>query len=363
MNTVLCINGSDSMGHSGIQADVRTIKDFGGYAVTVVTSVTVQNSLGISCVHDLPSELVLGQVRAVYDESHPLAVKVGMVDNPDTIRGIRSEIVGCPFVICSPVILSSYGGLLMSADSIRAFCHHLLPICTLLVVKCADAELILGRHICTDADMKEAALSLHEMGAQWVLLRGGTYTEGRITALLSGADGAEPHFFSSVNIEGWQRHGVGGTLSTAIAARLSLGDDVPTAVGNAHNYMHCQVVYASARPRSLQPHNLYNRFMSLLADNYSSAHDVAYYASALSISTRYFSQITGAVCGRSPKRVIDDYLLRESIQLLTTTSLTIQQIAYQLGFSSQIAFAKFFKARKRCSPSSFRKGTDPELLP
>lgn len=361
MNTVLCINGSDSMGHSGIQADVRTIQDLGGYGVTAVTSVTVQNSMGISDVHELPSELVLGQVRTVYEDARPLAVKVGMVNDPATISGIRSEIVGCRHIVCSPVILSSYGGRLMSDASIRAYCQHLLPISTLLIIKCADAELVLGRQICTDADMKDAASALHEMGTEWVLLRGGTYTEGRIKALLSGDDGAETHFFSSVNTEGWQRHGVGGTLSTAIATRLAMGDDVPSAVSNAHGYMHCQVVYASAKPYSLQPHKLYNQFMSLLADNYSVAHDVAFYASRLSISTRYFSRITGAVCGRSPKQVIDDYLLRESIQLLTTTSLTIQQIAYQLGFSSQIAFAKFFRARRQCSPSSYRNGAYSDL--
>lgn len=96
MNTILCINGSDSMGHSGIQADIRTIKDLGGYAVTAVTSVTVQNHTGIRAVHELPSELVAGQIRAIYEEVRPNAVKVGMICDPHTIRIVRDEIVGCP---------------------------------------------------------------------------------------------------------------------------------------------------------------------------------------------------------------------------------------------------------------------------
>lgn len=344
------------MGHSGIQADIRTVKDIGGYAVTVVTSVTVQNSMGITDVYELPSELVVGQLKAVYEEVHPDAVKVGMINNPDTIRAIRNEIVGCRQIVCSPVILSSYGGLLMSNESIRSYCSNLLPICTLLIIKCTDAEIVLGRRISTDTDMLSAARELHDMGARHVLLRGGTYNVGRINALFYANDDNR-QFFSSVNIEGWQRHGVGGTLSTAIAMRLSLGDDVLEAVGNAHNYIHCQVVYKAPRHASVQPNAIYDRFMTLLADNYSTAHDVTFYADALNISTRYLAQITGNISGRSPKQIIDGYLLHESERLLNTTSFSIQQIANQLGFTTQVSFAKFFKSKKGCSPTFYRVKT------
>lgn len=350
MKKILCINGSDSLGDSGIQADIRTIKDLGGQAITVVTSVTVQNSKGIADIHELPAELVVGQLRASYEERHPDVVKIGLVNSAATIEGIRNEIVGCRCVVCSPVILSSYGGLLMSNEAIQAFSTHLLPLCKLLILKCTDAEILLGQRISTDADMQQAAEHLHAMGAEWVLLRGGTYREGRINALLSPSQ----TFFSSVNIEGWQRHGVGGTLSTAIASRLSQGDDVPQAVVQAHAYMHSQVVYASAKPQSLQLHALYDRFMSLLTERYASLHDVASYARELSISTRYLSQITHAVCGNTPKEIIDEQLIKASEQLLSTTTLTVQQISYRLGFPTQVAFAKFFKAKKGCSPSSYR---------
>lgn len=349
-HSCLCINGSDSMGNSGIQADIRTIKDLGGYAVTAITSVTVQNSQGITQIHELPPDLIVGQVRAIYEETHPDAVKVGMVNDAATIRGIRQEIVGCRNIVCSPVILSSYGGLLMTNDAIRAYCEHLLPICTLLIIKCIDAEIILGRRICTDSDMLDAARDLSEMGAHNILLRGGTYAEGRINALLWTDS---HHFFSSPNIQGWQRHGVGGTLSTAIAARLAMGDTVSQAVTSAHSYMHTQVVYKSSSPNGSE--TIYDRFMSLLADNYTTAHDVAFYANRLCISTRYFSQITNTVCGRSPKQIIDNYIVHHSEQLLKTTSLTVQQIANELGFPSQIAFAKFFKSKKGCSPTQFRR--------
>lgn len=351
---LLCINGSDSMGYAGIQADIRTVKDLGGNVTTVITSVTVQNSQGITHIHNLPAQLVMGQVRAIYDEAHPRVVKVGMVSDPETIKGVSQEIVGCQHIVCSPVITSSYGGLLMQEDSICAFCRYLLPLCTLLIIKCADAEVILGHRILTDEDMRHAACELKRMGASHILLRGGTYTEGRINALLyPSASGGT--FFSSVNIEGWQRHGVGGTLSTAIAARMAMGDEVPEAVSNAHRYMHTQVVYRADRSRSGRAgEGIYNRFMTLLSNHYSKAHDVWFYATELCISTRYLSQVTGSVCGRSPKQIIDDYILHQSEQLLLTTTLTIQQVAIALGFSSQMAFAKFFKSKKGCSPSYFK---------
>lgn len=355
MKTILCINGSDSMGHSGVQADIRTVKDFGGYAVTAVTAVTVQNNTNILGIHELPTDLVIEQIRAIYHEERPQVVKIGMINNAATIHAVRQEIVGCPLIVASPVILSSQGGCLMNNDSIMAFCKHLLPISTLLMLKCTDAEIILGRSITTDQDMTQAAKQLREMGAAWVLLRGGTYMEGRIKALLQGPDSET--FFSSVNIEGWQRHGVGGTLSTAIASHLALGEAVPLAVNHAHDYLHSQLVYSSqksVKSNVLQPQNLYNAFLSLLADKYRSEHSVTFYANQLSITTRYLSQITNHISGQSPKQIIDNYLLKEAEQMLTSTTQTIQEMSIALGFRSQVTFAKFFKAKRGVSPSAYR---------
>lgn len=350
---ILCINGSDSMGNSGIQADVKAAKDLGCYATTAVTSITVQNNTGIKDIHELPTELVEGQINAVYDDSIPNAIKVGMINNPEAIKSIRKYIVGCKNIVCSPVILASHGGCLMSNESIAALVRHIIPISKLLLLKCTDAGIILGRSISTDNDMVEAANALVDMGAEWVLLRGGIHMEGRINALLFSKTHQE--FFSSLNISGWQKHGVGGTLSTAIASRLALGDEITASISNAHSYLHSQVVYASQKnATSLRPNDLYNSFLSVVANNYHNAHDVAFYADKLSITTRYLSQITGDISGRTPKQIIDTYILQEAEQLLTTTTQTIQQISNTLGFSSQVTFAKLFRTKKGKSPSAFR---------
>lgn len=387
--TILSITGSDSTGGAGVQADIKTISALGAYAVTAISSVTMQNSSGIHSVYPLPPEIVVGQVRAVMDDVHPRAIKLGLVAHAATITALRDCIVGCPRIVCDPGILSSHGTRLMDDEALASLRRHLLPEVTLLMLRCSEAELLLNTRIATGDDMLRVARRLTEMGPQWVMLRGSQHAEGRLTALLYGTpeapDGvkAEPlqQFFSSYNIEGWQRHGVGGALSSAIATRLAFGDDVPTAIRHAHDYLHSQVVYAvepypsilpleSLRVNCAQdkrwpegqsqgirqrPAELYNRLLNLIAAHFRTAHDVAFYADRLAITPRYLSQVTRAVVEKSPKQVIDEYLLHETETLLRTTSLTIQEISWQLGFSSPVQLSKFVQKQRGCSPSQIRR--------
>lgn len=355
MLSILSINGSDSTGRSGIQADIKVVKDLGGYAMTAITSVTVQNSQGVTHVDHLPAEVVVGQVRAVYDECHPRAVKVGMVSDAETIRLLRDEIVGCRNIVCSPVIVASNGVRLMDDDSVRAYRHFLLPATRLLVMKSQDAEIILSMKILTDADMVEAAKLLHEEGAEFVLLRGSKHTQGRVTTLLY-ADG-NAHFFSSYNIIGWQRHGVAGSLSMALAVRLAMGDNIGDALQNAHEYLHNQIVYSvDTEDYGIRPQEFYNKFLSLIVQHHQSHHDVTFYADSLAITSRYLAQITRLVSEKTPKQIIDDYLLLQSKNLLQNTSMSIQEISDHLGFSSSILFTRFVKQREGVSPRAWRKG-------
>lgn len=354
MPTVLSINASSATPHAGIQADLRTITNLGAEAVAAITSVTtLAADSQQSEIQLLPAPLIEGQLRAIYAHGHPHAIKIGMLGEPETIRMVRQEVVGCQRIVCSLDILSSRGGCLMSNEAIHAYRQHLIPISALVILKCTDAEILLGRSISTDNEMTQAAQTLLEMGAEWVLLRGGTYIEGRINALLMSNGYSQR--FSSVNIVGWQRHGVGGILSAAIATRLAHGDNLPTAVRVAHDYLHSQVVYASPDTYDrLRPHELYNKYLSLVTELYRSAHDVSYYADRMAISTRYLSQVTATVSGRSPKQIIDSCLLHEAEQMLSTSTQSVQQISDYLGFSSQVTFAKFFKAKKGISPQSYR---------
>ncbi len=341
---ILSINGSDSTGQAGIGADIQTIAALGGYAVSAV-----------SCVGDysLPSDTVLKQVWDIISTLHPKAIKVGLVTDSETVRRLRDEVIACRRLVVAPGIFDADCKPMVSDDVVEATKRHLVPEALLLMLRCRDAEKMLGISIRTDDDMLEAARLLHEMGAEWVLLRGAHHIKGRLIALLYGQN--KTRFFSSYNTEGWQKHGVAGALSAAITTRLGMGDDVPTAVRNAHDFIHSQVVYAKPDETGGRSIDIYNRFVSLVAEHYRTAHDVAFYADRLCITTRYLSGVTDKVVGKSPKQIIADYIMSEAKTFLDTTCLTIQEIADRLGFSSQVLFCKFFKSQEKTSPSNYRK--------
>lgn len=354
MFPILTITGSDSTGGSGIQADIKTITALGGYALTAITSVTVQNNNGIRRIHNLPYDLVTEQVHSLMQETHPLAVKVGLVRDVNTIKALSEDIVACRNIVCDPGFLSSHGTQLVPDEAVEAVREYLIPMATLLLLRCNEAERLLGYTVATDDDMVRAARELLEIGAKAVLLRGGRQTDGMLTALLAMPE--ERTFYTSRNTDGWQRHGVGGALSTAIATRLAFGDDLKTAIKKAHDYMHRLVTY-SVKPYSKgeRPADLYNKFMSLIAANYRCEHGVAFYADAMAISTRYLSKITEKVMNRTPKQIIADYLMQEARAMLETSSLPIQEIADKLGFVSQSQFSNFFHAQQGHTPKNHRE--------
>lgn len=354
---ILSITGSDGTGASGIQADIRTITAMGGNAVTAVTSVTVQNSLGIDAFHDLPSDVVVGQVASLMADFHPRAVKVGMVRQAGLIRAVRNQIVGCRHIVCAPGLIDWHGRRLMSNEAIAEYVRVLVPEAEMLVVKCSEAELITGMTVGGEASMLANAKALLALGAKAVLLRGGHCAAGLLTALLLMAgDEEHPQFFTSPNTEGWQMHGVGGTLSSAIATRLAQGDDIPTAVANAHRYMRSQVVYsAESASHGIRQVEHYNRLMELVAKHHKQSRDVTFYAEQLHVTSRYLSEVTSRVAGKSTKQLIADYVMHEVEQRLLTTGATIQEIADDFGFVTQAAFAKFFRSKRGCSPSEFRE--------
>ena len=351
--TILTIGGSDSTGESGIQADIKTIAALGGRALTAVTCITLQREGRIAEITNLPAELVMNQVEAIISDAHPKAIKIGLVCDADVVRQIRNEVIACRNLVVAPGIYSSDGSQMADELTVAAIRKYLIPEARLLMLRCRDAEKMLGMSIATDDDMKLAASRLHDMGAEWVLLRGGQHTNGRLTALLCG-NGTQ-QFFTSYNTEGWQRHGVAGALSAAITTRLAMGDDVPTAIRNAHDYMHSQVVYAKVDDdRARRPVDIYNAFVSLVAEHYTRAHDVSFYADRLCITSRYLSQTTDKVVGKSPKLIIADYITSEAKTYLRTTRHDIKEIANCLGFASVSAFSKFFRKNEGQSPGEYR---------
>lgn len=352
---VLTINGSDAVGEAGIGADIRTVSALGARTLVAVTSLAVQAGDALFSVHDMPAQLVAGQIRAALSECRPKAVKVGMVREPETIESVAGLISGISHRVMVPSIINSEGGRMLQPQAVDAWMKYLVPLATLLILKVSEAEIMLGHAISTADQMLDAARELHDLGADAVLLRGGHVQDDYLTALLS--DGDRHHFFTSKNTSGWQRHGVSGAMTSAIAVRYAMGDSTEQAVANAHSYVHSRIVYAVSPSKgtyTMRPADIYNNFLSLLAAHYTKAHDVVYYASMLCVSPRYLQYITDKVVGRSPKQIISDYLMQESRSMLMCTRFTIQEIAIRLGFSSQAQFARFFTREQGTAPQAYR---------
>ncbi len=353
MTSILTISGSDNSGWSGLQLDHKTISEMGGHALTAASCIVMQDQQQIMEIVDLPDGLVQKQVHNVVTCFHPKAVKIGWLRSVESVKMLRDEIIGCPRLVLSPGILSSHGEPLASDETVAAIMRCLVPEAMLLMLRCSEAEKMLGVQISTDKEMQEAAESFARMGAQYVLLRGGRLIEGRLTALLYHH--GEASFFSSLNINGWQQHGVGGALSAAIATRLAMGDDVPEAVRQAHTYVHSRIVYSvKEKDQRLRPAQLYDEFMDLVSAHYPMAHDVNFYAERLSITPRYLALVTETSVGKSPKQIIAEYLLDASKRMLENTTLSVKEISVQLGFSSVARFCKFFKQWTEVTPGEYR---------
>lgn len=331
-----------------MQLDLRVITEMGCRALTAATCIVMRD------VVNFPAHIIRQQIESVIAEGHPRAVKVGLVRTAEAAGVISEGIAGIRRIVVAPGIMASNNVQLVDDETIDAIRRRLVPMASLLVLRQVEAEKILGVGIATDQDMVAAAQSFINMGAEYVMIRGGRITEGRVSALLLGHDTKQ--FFSSYNIEGWKQHGVGGALSTAVATRLGMGDGVPDAVRNAHEFVHSRIVYSvGGDGKRLRPADIYNAFMNHLSNNYQRAHDVAFYANRLCITPRYLSRITNESVSKSPKQVIADYLMGEARQMLENSRLSVKEVSDGLGFQAVSVFCKFFKQQEGCTPGEYRR--------
>lgn len=224
----LTIAGSDCSGGAGVQADIKTMSALGCYAASVITSVTVQNTQGVSAIHSIPPEIVEGQIRAVMDDIHPLAVKIGMVNDASTIRAIAETLKSYTshskfYIILDPVMVSTSGCRLMQQDALEIFERELLPLATLITPNIPEAEVLSGKKI--DSIFDEIAIKkILSFGTSAVLLKGGHLTEKTdgLYIMKNTSGGLSVHSFKSESVDTNNTHGTGCTLSSAITSFLAI---------------------------------------------------------------------------------------------------------------------------------------------
>jgi hydroxymethylpyrimidine/phosphomethylpyrimidine kinase len=232
---VLAIAGSDSGGGAGIQADLKTMLALGVHGMTAICAVTAQNSVGVQGYWELPAEAVRAQLDSVLGDIGVQAVKTGMLASPVLVGVVCDALaeVAAPVVV-DPVAVSKHGDSLLSAGTVEAVMDRLLPLATVVTPNLFEAELLTGKAITDEAQMLAAAATINAMGPQWVLVKGGHLPGNPVDLLF---DGDRVIRFPGERIDSVHTHGTGCTLGSAIAARLALGDDVPSAVRAAKAYV------------------------------------------------------------------------------------------------------------------------------
>jgi hydroxymethylpyrimidine/phosphomethylpyrimidine kinase len=228
---ILTIAGSDSGGGAGIQADIKTVTMLGGYAMTAVTAVTAQNTLGVNSVHPVPAEMIIAQIDAVIADIGIDAVKVGMVPGPFTARAIaeRLERLEDVPIVFDPVMVTTSGAPLADDSTIEAF-GKLMDVATIVTPNLPELHRLTG-----EEDPVGAALHLVGKHGCAVLIKGG-HEEG---------DALADALIETDNMTSWQgqridtgnTHGTGCTLASAIATFLGQGDSLITAVERARTFV------------------------------------------------------------------------------------------------------------------------------
>jgi len=231
VKTALTIAGSDPSGGAGIQADLKTFSRLRVYGMAIVAAMTAQNSLGVSSVAEVAPDFVGQQLDAVFTDIRPDAVKTGMLLTAGVIDVVAEKVkqYGIRNLVVDPVMMSTSGGTLMNPDAITIFRRTLLPLAWLITPNADEAGALTGKTINTVAEMKQAAIEMHRMGAAHVLVKGGHVNADHATDVLF--DGKEFSEFESARIATRNTHGTGCVLSASITAYLALGESMKEAVG------------------------------------------------------------------------------------------------------------------------------------
>lgn len=237
MKTALTIAGSDSSGGAGIQADIKTMTMNGVFAMSAVTALTAQNTMGVTGILESSPEFLRQQINAVFDDIFPDAVKIGMVSSSELIHVIAESLTHyhAHNIVVDPVMVSTSGSRLIAEDAVKTLAEELLPLAALATPNIPEAEILSGMKITGQNDMQNAAVKINSLYGCSVLVKGGHDVNDANDLLCMGKDSFT--WFYGKHIDNPNTHGTGCTLSSAIAANLAKGHSLIDSVGRAKEYI------------------------------------------------------------------------------------------------------------------------------
>lgn len=240
---VLIVAGSDSSGGAGIQADIKTVTMLGGYAMTAVTAITAQNTVGVQAALVLDPELIAAQIDSCIADVGVDAVKIGMLGSPAVaaIVADRLAATGVPIVF-DPVMVATSGSVLADEATIDAFAR-LMRLALVVTPNLPELATLAGAKIDSDTDMLAAARMLGARHGCAVLAKGGHSPGDLLTDLLVTAEG-EVTSFTNPRIDTRHTHGTGCTLASALATGLAAGRSLPQATQDSIAFVRAAILAA-----------------------------------------------------------------------------------------------------------------------
>ncbi len=237
MKTAMTSAGSDSGGGAGIQADLKTFAAHGVYGTSAITAITAQNTVGVTSVLPLPSDIVTAQIEAIAGDIGADAVKIGMLASAAIVEAVAAAIdtLELPQVVLDPVMVSKSGDTLLEEEAVAAMRTELLRRALVVTPNAREAEVLAGMTIGSLEEAREAAHRIHRMGAAAVVVKGGHLPGAEAVDLLF--DGREAIEFRAPRVDTRNTHGTGCTFAAAVAANLALGLPLRDAVDRAKRYV------------------------------------------------------------------------------------------------------------------------------
>jgi len=253
MRVALTIAGSDSSGGAGIQADLKTFAAHGLYGLSAITAVTAQNTLGITSVTPLDADVVTAQIEAVVADLGAHAAKTGMLATAAIVEAVAAAVAALeiPFLVVDPVLVSTSGTRLLDDDGLEAMKTELLPRAHAVTPNIAEAEVLSGVPIGSDADRREAARRIRALGPALVVITGGHAAAERIIDLLF--DGDVFTEYPTPRVGRGHTHGTGCTFSAALTAHLGLGRTLHEAIPLVQYYVAGAIRHAPGLGRGAGP--------------------------------------------------------------------------------------------------------------
>ncbi|WP_457622678.1 bifunctional hydroxymethylpyrimidine kinase/phosphomethylpyrimidine kinase [Persephonella sp.] len=233
----LSIAGSDNSGGAGIQADLKVFSAFGIYGMSAITSVTVQNTLGVIGSHPVMSDILYEQIRTVVEDIGVDAFKTGMLQTEENVLAVYQAVKDLKMknFVADTVIRSKNGRYLLDKSAIETFIKKIVPLADIITPNRDEAEVLTGIEIKSIDDMVRAAKELYRMGSSTVVVKGGHLPQGEkvVDIFYNG----NIYFLEYPYVKTKNTHGTGCTFSAAITACLARGYDHLKAVRVARSYV------------------------------------------------------------------------------------------------------------------------------